>query len=151
MTKSSKHHSVGASVIIRLIAAFVFAAACQLPCARNAAAAPPPGPPTEAEVKATIEKTFTTDYESHFFGVKNKVTFEWVGGVVVGQPQGRQRFPAISCYPVKLNVKVTATDPRDGKSLTVPRGTEAKIGGYSKKEIFCFYRNGFGEWEFDVT
>jgi hypothetical protein len=40
------------------------------------------------------------------------------------------------------------TDPRDGKTSSVKRGLNAEIGGYHKTEIFCFFKNGFGEWEF---
>lgn len=103
------------------------------------------GPPTAEEVKETIEENFTTIYQNHFFGVKNKVTFAWEGAIAVAQPETRLR-PARACYPVKFKVKVTATDPRDA----VERGMNANIGGYLKKEIFCFFRNGFGEWEFGI-
>jgi hypothetical protein len=105
------------------------------------------GPPTADEIKAALEKSFTKVYENHFFGVRNKVTFEWIGGIAVGAPETRGRIPT-ACYPAKLNVKVTAEDPRDGNQSTVARGTDARIGGYSKTEIFCFSRNGFGEWEY---
>jgi hypothetical protein len=105
------------------------------------------GPPTAAEVRKTLEKSFTTVYQNHFFGVKNKVTFQWIGSISVGSPETRLRT-ASSCYPVKLRVKVTAEDPRDGNISTVERGTNAEIGGYRKMEIFCFYRNGFGEWDY---
>lgn len=105
------------------------------------------GPPTSDEIKAALEKSFMKVYENHFFGVRNKVTFEWIGAIAVGGPETRGRIPT-ACYPAKLNVKVTAEDPRDGNRSTVARGTEARIGGYSKTEIFCFFRNGFGEWEY---
>ncbi len=103
------------------------------------------GAPTAEEIKETLEKSFTKDYQNHFFGVRNKVTFEWIGSITVGAPETRGRIPT-RCYPAKLNVKVTAEDPRDGNRSSVTRGTEAMIGGYSKTEIFCFSRNGFGEW-----
>ncbi|MDB5200490.1 MAG: hypothetical protein JWO92_2453 [Chitinophagaceae bacterium] len=105
------------------------------------------GPPSAAEIKQTMENSFTGIYQNHFFGVKNTVTFEWTGGITVGGIQNVRSAPA-SCYPVKLKVKVTATDPRDGNTSISDRGQGAKIGGYLKNEIFCFYRNGFGEWEY---
>ncbi len=105
------------------------------------------GPPSFAEVKQTIETSFTTVYESHFFGVKNTVSFEWTGGATIGGIQAVRSAPA-PCYPVKLKVRVTITDPRDGNTSVVDRGQGAKIGGYSKNEVFCFYRNGLGEWEY---
>jgi hypothetical protein len=105
------------------------------------------GGPSIADVQLVVQKQFTTDYEDHFFGVKNHVTFEWSGGIVVGKPERRLR-QSVLCYPVKLNVKVSMTDPRDGKTSSVKRGLNAEIGGYHKTEIFCFFKNGFGEWEF---
>lgn len=105
------------------------------------------GPPSAAEVKQAIEKSFTDQYQNHFFGVKNNVTFEWTGAVTVGGIQNVASAPA-SCYPVKLKLKVTVTDPRDGNTSISDRGQGAKIGGYLKNEIFCFYRDGFGEWAY---
>lgn len=105
------------------------------------------GGPSINQIRQTLEKNLTTAYENHFYGVKNRVTFEWIGGIMVGQPERRLRLAQL-CYPVKLNVKVTATDPRDGNTSTVFRGTEAEIAGYRKTEIFCFFKNGFGEWEY---
>jgi len=105
------------------------------------------GPPSAAEVKQAMENSFTGIYQNHFFGVKNTVTFEWTGAITIGGIQSVRSAPA-ACYPVKLKVKVTATDPRDGNTSVSDRGQGAKIGGYSKNEVFCFYRNGFGEWEY---
>jgi hypothetical protein len=105
------------------------------------------GAPTDDEIRATLEKSFTTVYQNHFYGVKNPVTFEWVGPITVGAPETRGRIPT-RCHPAKLNVKVTAEDPRDGNRSTVARGTEANIGGFAKTEIFCFSRDGFGEWKY---
>lgn len=104
------------------------------------------GPPTAAEVRATMEKSFTGIYESHFYGVKNKVTFEWVGAITVGGQQAVRAAPQ-PCYPVKLKVIVTAEDPRDGNTSVVTRGLDSTAGNY-KEEIFCFYRDGFGEWAY---
>jgi hypothetical protein len=105
------------------------------------------GGPSVNEIKQVVEKNFTKAHEDHFYGIKNKVTFEWTGGIIVGQPENRLR-PVRRCYPVKLNVKVTITDPRDGNTSTLTRGIEASIGGYHKTEIFCFFKDGFGEWDF---
>jgi hypothetical protein len=137
--------------------------ATRQPAAQQRPVAPPPptkqattstgrsktaaGGPSINEIKQVVEKTLTKDYDHHFFGVTNKVNFEWLGGITVGQQERRLRL-AVLCYPVKLNVKVTATDPRDGNKSTVARGTEADIAGYHKTEIFCFYKNGFGQWEY---
>jgi hypothetical protein len=104
------------------------------------------GPPTTEEVKETMEKSFTGIYESHFYGVKNKVTFEWVGAITVGGLQTVRAAPK-ACYPVKLKIIVTAEDPRDGNTSTVTRGLGSTAGNY-KEEIFCFYRDGFGEWAY---
>jgi hypothetical protein len=104
------------------------------------------GPPTTEEVKETMEMSFTGIYESHFYGVKNKVTFEWVGPIAVGGLQTVRAAPK-PCYPVKLKVIVTAEDPRDGNTSTVTRGLGSTTGNY-KEEIFCFYRDGFGEWAY---
>jgi hypothetical protein len=46
-----------------------------------------------------------------------------------------------------LKVVVTAEDPRDGNRSSVTRGTGATTGNYTN-EIFCFYRDGFGEWDY---
>ncbi len=105
------------------------------------------GPPSAAEVKQTMERSFTGIYESHFFGVKNNVSFNWTGGIIIGNIQKVNSAPS-PCYPVKLSVKVTATDPRDGNTSVSDRGQGAKIGGFTKNEVFCFYRNGLGEWEY---
>jgi hypothetical protein len=105
------------------------------------------GPPSAAEIKQTLERSFTSAYENHFFGVKNTVSFEWTGGITIGKMQTIASAPS-SCYPAKLKVKVTITDPRDGNTSVSDRGQNARIGGFSKNEIFCFYRNGFGEWEY---
>jgi hypothetical protein len=107
------------------------------------------GPPSAAEVKQALEKSFTGIYQNHFFGAKNKVTFQWSGGITVGGLQSSHSAPS-ACYPVKLKVRVTATDPRDGNTSISDRGQDANIGGYIKNEIFCFYRNGLGEWEYGV-
>ena len=107
------------------------------------------GPPSAAEVKQTIENSFTGIYQSHFFGVKNKVTFEWSGGIAIGRIQ-TTRAVQEACYPVKLRVRVTAEDPRDGNTSVSDRGQDAKIGGVMKNETFCFYRNGLGEWEYGI-
>jgi hypothetical protein len=104
------------------------------------------GPPSAEEVKETMEKSFTGIYESHFYGVKNKVTFEWVGPITVGAIQTVRAAPK-PCYPVKLKVNVTAEDPRDGNTSVVTRGLDSTAGNY-KEEIFCFYRDGFGEWAY---
>lgn len=106
------------------------------------------GPPSSEEVKAAIEKKFTNDYIRHFYGVDNKVTFAWTGGITVGAVQTVRAAPK-PCYPVKLQVSVTAEDPRDGNRSTVVRGLNATTGNY-REEIFCFYRDGFGEWDFGV-
>lgn len=104
------------------------------------------GPPTVADVKWTMEKSFGGIYESHFYGVKNKVTFAWEGPITVGALQTVRAAPK-PCYPVKLKVTVTAEDPRDGNRSTVTRGLDSTTGNY-KQEIFCFYRDGFGEWAY---
>jgi len=105
------------------------------------------GPPSVGEVKQAMETSFASIYQNHFFGVKNTVSFEWTGGVIIGGIQSVPSAPS-ACYPVKLKVKVTITDPRDGNTSVVSRGQGAKIGGYSKNEVFCLYRNGLGEWEY---
>lgn len=104
------------------------------------------GAPSDEEIKATMEKSFGNRYESWFYGVKNKVSFEWVGGVRVGTIQTIKAAPK-PCYPVELQVSVTAEDPRDGNRMTVVRGTNSTTGSY-KEEIFCFYKDGFGEWDY---
>ncbi len=90
----------------------------------------------------------TKDYIRHFFGVDNKVAFEWTGGITVGNLQTVRSAPK-PCYPAKLQVSVTAEDPRDGNTSTVVRGMNATTDNY-REEIFCFYRDGFGEWAFGV-
>lgn len=105
------------------------------------------GGPSVNQVRQVVEKTLTSAYQNHFYGVKNQVSFEWSGGIIVGQSQNRAGI-AERCYPVKLQVKITITDPRDGNTSTLARGTDAVIGGFHKTEIFCFYKNGFGEWEY---
>ena len=105
------------------------------------------GGPTVNQVKQSVEKSLTSAYQNHFYGVKNNVSFEWSGGIIVGQSQNRAGLMD-RCYPVKLQVKITITDPRDGNTTTIVRGMDAMIGGFHKTEIFCFYKNGFGEWEY---
>ena len=106
------------------------------------------GAPSDEEVREAIEKKFTNDYIRHFFGVDNKITFEWTGGITVGALQTVRSAPK-PCYPVKLQVSVTAEDPRDGNRSTVVRGMNATTSNY-REEIFCFYRDGFSEWAFGV-
>jgi Ankyrin repeats (many copies) len=106
------------------------------------------GPPSTDDVKQAIEKKFTNDYIRHFFGVDNKITFEWTGSIVVGALQSVRSAPK-PCYPVKLQVTLTAEDPRDGNIYTVVRGLNATTGNY-REEIFCLYRDGFGEWDFGL-
>jgi hypothetical protein len=107
------------------------------------------GAPTAGEVKETIEKSFTNIYRNHFYGVRNEVTFKWAGSISIGELETRRQAPA-PCYPVKLQVQVTATDPRDGNTSTVARGINANIGGYLKNEVFCFFKNGSDDWEFGI-
>lgn len=107
----------------------------------------PAGPPTAAEVKQTVETKLRKKAESFNFGVKSKVTFEWSGPITIGKPIVKGRIPT-DCYPVKLTVKVTTEDPRDGRKSTDVRGIDGKIGGQPRSEIFCFSRAGFGEWDF---
>lgn len=100
-----------------------------------------------ATIKAVLEKSFTSAYEDHFFGVKNKVTFEWSGPITIGAQEMALR-PARKCYPAKLQVHITITDPRDGNTTTIDRGLKANIAGYHKTEIFLFFKDGFGEWTY---
>lgn len=107
----------------------------------------PQGAPTPAEVKATIEKTFHADYRNHFTGADNKVTFEWLGPIQIGAREPGMAYPT---YPVKIQVRVTAEDPRDGNRSTVVRGINADYGFMKKREMYRFFKNGFGEWEFNM-
>jgi hypothetical protein len=104
------------------------------------------GPPSAAEVKAVMEASFTGIYQSHFYGVKNLVTFVWTGGITIGGIQSVRSAPK-PCYPVKLEVAVTAEDPRDGNRSKVIRGMNSTAGAYAN-ETFCFYRDGFGDWNY---
>jgi hypothetical protein len=106
------------------------------------------GAPSDDDVREAIEKKFTNDYIRHFFGIDNKITFEWTGGIVVGALQSIRAAPK-PCYPAKLQVSLTAEDPRDGNRYTVARGLNSTTGNY-REEIFCFYRDGFGEWDFGL-
>lgn len=105
------------------------------------------GGPGINEIKQTVEKNLTDAYQNHFYGVINKVTFQWIGGIIIGQPGNNLKLSP-KCYPAKLDVKITITDPRDGNTTTISRGMKAVIGGYHKTEIFCFFKNGFGEWDY---
>lgn len=103
------------------------------------------GGPTPAEVKKTMEDSFRSTYGNHFVGVQSKVAIEWLAPIQVGSKQERL---GQSFYPVKVQVRVTAEDPRDGNRSTVTRGINADYGYMKKREMFRFFKNGFGEWEF---
>lgn len=106
------------------------------------------GGPTPAEVKKSIEQFMTVAYQNHFAGVRNKVTFEWLAPIEVGSVDPASSATLRPYWPVKIQVKVTAEDPRDGNRSVVTRGINADYGWIKKREMFRFFKNGFGEWEY---
>lgn len=102
------------------------------------------GAPTADEIKAMIERKMTTNYEDHFCcNEKNKVEFEWFAPVQIGAQETRGRIPT-KCWAVKLDVKVKFTKPSSGEQSWAQRG----VNGNPLKEMFCVFKDGFGEWDF---
>lgn len=103
------------------------------------------GAPTEDEVKEMIEKKMTSIYEDHFCcKEKNVVEFEWLAPIkVAGSQETRGRIPT-PCWAVKLDVKITFTKKSSGETSWARRGVE----GNPVKEIFCLFKDGFGDWDY---
>lgn len=101
-------------------------------------------PPTEQEIRQTIEKTFTEIYfVKDFNAIPDTITFEFgqiqIGDIVEKQ-MGSGEF-ARPVYPVKAPLTLTVTYSNNPSPRTVQRGKQMN-------DVFFFYRNGFGEWTF---
>lgn len=101
------------------------------------------GGPSETDIKQMIEKKMTANYETHFWGEKNKVEFEWLAPIQIGGQEIKGRIP-VKCWVVKLDVKITFTKPSSGETSWARRG----INGDPVKEGFCVSKDVFGDWDF---
>lgn len=99
--------------------------------------------PTVQEIKTMLERKFTSIYEDHFFGEKNKVEFEWLAPIQIGGQITRGSIPG-SCWDTKIDLKVTFTKQSSGETGSVRRG----INGKPVKEGFCIWINAYDEWDY---
>lgn len=99
--------------------------------------------PSADEVKTMLEEKFTSIYEDHFFGEKNKVEFEWLAPVQLGGQETKGRIP-VKCWAAKIDVRVTFTKKSSGETGSVRRG----INGNPVKEGFCIYKDAYDDWTY---
>lgn len=127
MTKSSS----------KLVSAFTLLTIISIPSVRAASA-----PPTEAEIKKSIEKGFAETYVDPVVWKITKVKCDF-GSVKIGsitQKQVQWGKSAEAVWPVK--VVVTVTQYRgDAVYRTVTRGDKSD-------DVFFFYKDAFGDWSY---
>ena len=100
------------------------------------------GPPTEAEVKQSIQKAFTETYVDPKVWKITRITCEF-GPVRFGQQVQKQvqwGKSAEPVWPVKVEVKVTKYRG-DQAYQTITRGDKSD-------DVFLFYKDAFGDWKF---
>lgn len=103
---------------------------------------PASGPPTEAEVKKSIEKAFSETYVDPVVWKITKATCEF-GPIKFGKQTSKQvqwGKAAEPVWPVKVEVKVTQFRG-DKVYKTITRGS-------ASDDIFLFYKDAFDEWKF---
>ena len=130
----------------RFFAFFLLAAICgslvTTGCSGKSSAT---GPPTEAEIKATIEKAFKETYGQDYGGAKLKeVTITFPSAPQIGSQtktqvgRGEEARPV---WPVKIPVKITVTYSNNPSSRNVERGVKSD-------DVFFFYKDAFNAWNF---
>ncbi len=101
-------------------------------------------PPSEAEVRETIEAAFTETYlVDDLNAVADRISFDF-GAIQVGEVVRKQMGlgeEARPVYPVKAPVDITVTYSNNPTVRRVERGD-------MRNDVFFFYRDGFGEWTF---
>ena len=110
---------------------------------RNVERQDDPEKPSSEEIKTMLEQKFTSIYEDHFFGEKNKVEFEWLAPIQIGGQITRGSIPG-SCWEARIDVKVTFTKQSSGETGSVRRG----INGNPVKEGFCIWTNAYDQWDY---
>ncbi len=103
------------------------------------------GPPSEAEIKATIEKSFKETYGADYGGANfDKVLITFPGpaqtGASVNKQMGRGE-EARPVWPVKIPVKITVTYSNNPTVRNVERGVKSD-------DVFFFYKDAFNAWNF---
>src|SRR4051812_14023931 len=101
--------------------------------------------PTDAEIKATIEKSFKETYGVDYGMAKfDKVTITFSGapqiGGVVNKQMGRGE-DAQPVWPVKIPVKIKVTYSNNSTVRDLERGVKSD-------DVFFFFRDAFGAWNF---
>ncbi len=113
-----------------------------LGCSANSRA---DAPPTEAEVKASIEKSFKETYGVDYGMAKfDKCTITFTGpaqiGTVVNKQTGRGE-EAKPVWPVKIPVKIKVTYSNNATVRDLERGVKSD-------DVFFFYKDAFNAWNF---
>lgn len=101
-------------------------------------------PPTDTEVKQTVQTFFTEVYGKNNGGAVFKgVSFEF-GAVEVGKmmeaPMQIKGEP-VKFYPVKMPVKIAVSYSNNPTISTYQRGEKTD-------DVFMFYKDGFDKWTF---
>lgn len=101
-------------------------------------------PPTEAEVKQTVQIFLTEVYGKNDGGAVFKdITLDF-GAIEVGKVMQKQMDVGgvtRSVYPVKVPVKITVTFSNNPTIHTWQRGERSD-------DVFFFYKDGFDKWTF---
>jgi hypothetical protein len=130
----------------RLLSFVVVTVVCSfLLNACGAKSKPGGGAPTEAEIKATIEKSFKETYGVDYGGAKfDKVTIAFPGspqvGAAVNKQMGRGE-EARPIWPVKIPVKIKVTYSNNSTVRDLERGV-------TSDDVFFFFKDGFDAWNF---
>lgn len=101
-------------------------------------------PPTEAEIKQTVETFMTEVYGKNNGGAVFKdISFKFdtieIGQIMTGQMG--VGGPAREFYPVKVPFLITVTYSNNPTVSTTRRGEKTD-------DVFFFYKDGFNKWTF---
>ena len=125
------------------------ATACPGDTADDADASATGGPPTEAEIQATIERVFSEQYATDAASGATSAGIELTfGSIQVGaqtQAQVEWGESARDVYPVRVPVTVRASYRNYPGAPAWERTSER---GVRSNDVFLFYRDPFGEWTF---
>ena len=103
------------------------------------------GPPTEAQIKAAIEKDFKETYGVDYGGAKfDKVTITFPGSPQIGASVNKQMGrgeEARPVWPVKVPVKIKVTYSNNSTVRDLDRGVKSD-------DVFFFYKDSFDAWNF---
>ena len=112
-------------------------------------------PPSPAAIRATVESHFTRTYGApDHLGAPRRVTYAWIGDVKVGQLEQQGPRPVRLQYRIRLRLDIHVADASGTVLRTVERGYGKPQRGSTlfmdQDELFLFYRDSFGEWDFVV-